>query len=1129
MNKHVVRAIICIFGTPLTMALALLSMPVLLPAQARECRISLMETYTRSADVGIYEPAAIGQAIGLTGPAIEYPVVVTRRRLESGALAARFRPLLGKPDAPNTQRTALMALTDENQALLIYILPYALDADGTLTQRLDIVLRNQFRREETLLFRTNLGPNPHTVYHHLLLTWTNNSAAMILDGQSCPLAVNAPALTIPPLDGSALKVELRGDAWFDELLILDRALPAGAAQELQERKIPWVLDAHTAFYAGFDGRADGAGTAYAGGDLIRLITHVGRPDATFRADEPCALKFSVINSTAQAAALKIKGRVRDLNKQVVLEKSVPLQAPAGACADAVFDMSELTANGLFWGDFELQDDARTLQCANIPFARTLAVDVSQYSGDDISTGITAGNSTTGFNPPVYDKWNHVHYEFWRDQEIQPGHWYFERMDLRIANLLHTGRIPIIMLYGTPEWLIPAKYAGAGYSYRKRMRIMPDDLNAWKTYVQTIGTRYRGKVRHYIVWHCEAYFIGAGFIGNSEEQAELVRTAGEILHRIDPSNQVIAAFAGYGDHQLIMAEQTAGFADYYANSNYKFFDRTIAAPETSIYGQQLALLKKSGAKPLMANMEFGVYALGPAGLDEEGFPLTADEVEKRGIWKSLPKVYQDRGKPFPDWHTVAELIVRGTMVDLAAGMQYNLYWSSGHVGGFSDLLYRRHAPSPASVAYANLSGLLAGYRYVKRLNLGSPTLKAYLFQKDGRYLIAAFTDKEDSPVYMELTGNPLRVLDLYGNGVEYETIGPVIKFKLALHHPRYVTGITALPNESRPPLDFISAPGLQAGMECRMGVRLHNPLQAQLHGSLSLQLPFADMTREVRLNDRETREEYFTVKLPPNLTGQYPVDIHFATGHPLLGTLAQCTLFHITPSLNITAPARTPVIDGSLDEWGDPAAFPIQINQAANLIKGVPRGEMGFPRFDWNGPDDLSGAAALAYDDANLYLAISVRDDDIKNIMHRAFPKRAYEGDSVEIFLDARPAQRQANPLFAGEVYHLVVVPPVDNFPARFFHIQKPQDGALPGMVIEAQNQAGKYTIEIKIPWAEFKNIRPATGVNIGFDIGITDNNEWLPDKQTESKSALRWTGANASKDPSLFGRLILARPDMFAR
>ena len=219
-----------------------------------------------------------------------------------------------------------------------------------------------------------------------------------------------------------------------------------------------------------------------------------------------------------------------------------------------------------------------------------------------------------------------------------------------------------------------------------------------------------------------------------------------------------------------------------------------------------------------------------------------------------------------------------------------------------------------------------------------------------------------------------------------------------------------------------------------------------------------------------------------------------------------------------------MIDGSLDEWGDPAAFPIQINQAANLIKGVPCGEMGFPRFDWNGPDDLSGAATLAYDATNLYLAISVRDDDIKNIMHRAFPKRAYEGDSVEIFLDARPAERQAKPLFAGEVYHLVVVPPVENFPARFFHIQKPQDGALPGMVIEAQNQTGTYTIEIKIPRAEFKNIRPATGVNIGFDIGITDNNEWLPDKQTESKSALRWTGANTSKDPSLFGRLILAAP-----
>ncbi len=46
------------------------------------------------------------------------------------------------------------------------------------------------------------------------------------------------------------------------------------------------------------------------------------------------------------------------------------------------------------------------------------------------------------------------------------------------------------------------------------------------------------------------------------------------------------------------------------------------------------------------------------------------------------------------------------------------------------------------------------------------------------------------------------------------------------------------------------------------------------------------------------------------------------------------------------------------------------------------------------------------------------------------------------------------------------------------------------MVIEAQNQTGIITlIEIKIPGRNL-NIWPATGVNIGFDIGITDNNEW---------------------------------------
>ena len=285
------------------LAVATLSLPSILPAAASEQQVSLMETYSRSPDAGVYEPATIGQAIGLTGPAIEYPVSVTRRRLETGTIFVRFRPLLGKPDDPNSQRTALVTLTDGQQSLFVYLQPYVMETNDFLTQRMDIALRNHASREETVWFRARLGANSHTVYHRLVLTWTTNSATMLLDGQVCPPAGVAPALTCAPFDGRDLKVELRGDAWFDELLILDRALPAGAAQELQERKIPWVLDAHTAFYAGFDGRADGAGTAHAGGDLIRLITHVGRPDATFRADEPCAFKFSVINSTAQAAAL----------------------------------------------------------------------------------------------------------------------------------------------------------------------------------------------------------------------------------------------------------------------------------------------------------------------------------------------------------------------------------------------------------------------------------------------------------------------------------------------------------------------------------------------------------------------------------------------------------------------------------------------------------------------------------------------------------------------------------------------------------------------------------------------------------------------------------------------------------
>ena len=764
-------------------------------------------------------------------------------------------------------------------------------------------------------------------------------------------------------------------------------------------------------------------------------------------------------------------------------------------------MRQIKPKGLFWAHYALLDGEKVVQQETIPFATTLAVDITKRTGDDIRTGICAGPSTMHFNPPVYDKWHQVHYEYWRDLEYEPGKWYFDRMDLRIENLLNTGRIPILILYGTPDWQVK-RYPVGKFEYSMRQGSPPDDIEAWKTFVRKLGERYKGKVHNYLVWSCEAFFLNSNFRGTTEQQVELARTAADFLHKIDPNSKVIAAMGGYDEHMIGMAKGTAGYIDEYCSSHYMLFNRKGAKPEYT-WVKPRKILTQFNASTVACNMEFGVYALGPRGVKDDGYPMTAEEVKTSGVWEKMPQVYRNWGKPFPDWFTVPSRIFRGVVTGEAAGLKYNLVWSTGNVGSFSDLLYKHNTPSPASVAYANLSGLLAGTRYLQRINIGSLDLKAYLFKKGDQYLIATFTDEPTAPAYFELAGKDIRVIDMYGNDVEHKRFGPVLKVMLRPKKPLYITGITNVPTESKPLLNLADAGDVIPGMTCDLTVSLYNPMNKPLSGDVTIALPevFKPLPpQNVKLDPKQSRDLTFKLPVPIDAVGIQKTVTTFKTDSDVLGVLTHKGEMSVSPAAAVNKLTQTPTIDGKLNDWPDVKTFPIHLDKAAQLLVGVPFGEVGFPRFDWNSVKDLSAHAIVAYDKDNLYIAVRVYDDKLENLWYRGkFPQQAYQGDSIEIFLDAR-TDKQGEPTFTGDCAHLIIVPPMPDYPARVFRIQKPHGTELPGMVIESQALDDGYAVEVKIPFDNYPELKVGPGLNIGFDLGVCDNDEFYKAKMKGAKS-----------------------------
>jgi hypothetical protein len=199
-------------------------------------------------------------------------------------------------------------------------------------------------------------------------------------------------------------------------------------------------------------------------------------------------------------------------------------------------------------------------------------------------------------------------------------------------------------------------------------------------------------------------------------------------------------------------------------------------------------------------------------------------------------------------------------------------------------------------------------------------------------------------------------------------------------------------------------------------------------------------------------------------------------------------------------AAPPTIDADLSDW--PRRCPIPLLGPAQLRK-VQADE------DWS-PEDLSGVAYLAWDEANLYLAAHVRDDE------HTLPSPPREGDAVVLGFD--PTFRGSDmgaaafALYMGqssEGWHLLVRPEEFGGPGRKTG-NLLRDGASADVAVRRVGDATVY--EALVPFHYLGALRPGAARKFGFAVGLIDNDGAGP------AAVMQWGGGLWDAfDPRLFG------------
>jgi Glycosyl hydrolases family 39 len=251
-----------------------------------------------------------------------------------------------------------------------------------------------------------------------------------------------------------------------------------------------------------------------------------------------------------------------------------------------------------------------------------------------------------FNPRVNVPWPSVPFYAWRfshvnwpDVEPEKDKWYFDLLDKYVTWGQQQNTEVLMTLTYTPRWAssspdAPSDFPTPGYAG------VPRDMNDWRTFVRTVGTRYKGRIHVYEIWNEPDR--PKDWIGTTDQMIEMVRDASQILKQIDPTVTVLSPCPTYGNGMKWMDEfLQKGGGQYVDVIAYHFYTGRGGPPE--------------GMVPLIQQVKDMMQQYG---------------VGNKPLWNTEAGWHEPR--PFPSQELAAAYVARAYLLNWAAGVT-RFYW------------------------------------------------------------------------------------------------------------------------------------------------------------------------------------------------------------------------------------------------------------------------------------------------------------------------------------------------------------------------------------------------------------------------------------------------------------------------
>jgi hypothetical protein len=120
---------------------------------------------------------------------------------------------------------------------------------------------------------------------------------------------------------------------------------------------------------------------------------------------------------------------------------------------------------------------------------------------------------------------------WIELEPNQGQWQFERLDHFVALAEQHGTSLLLPLGVSPQWAVGPYLSNNS---------PPQSLDLWRTYVKTVVSRYKGRIKAYEIWNEPN--LRDFWAGTMEQMVTLTKEAFQIIHAVDPDAIVVSPSA-----------------------------------------------------------------------------------------------------------------------------------------------------------------------------------------------------------------------------------------------------------------------------------------------------------------------------------------------------------------------------------------------------------------------------------------------------------------------------------------------------------------------------------------------------------------------------------------------------------